>query len=60
MEHADISLVLAGIAALVSSAGILHFHLRSRCCGRVAELDISPKKPEEKKEAPEELSESKV
>jgi hypothetical protein len=35
--------------------------LRSRCCGRVAELDISPKKPEEKKEEkPEELSEAKV
>ena len=57
MEHADISLVLAGLAALISSAGLLHFHLRSRCCGRVAELDISPKKMEEK---PEEISVSKV
>jgi hypothetical protein len=57
MENADISLVLAGLAALISSAGLLHFHLRSRCCGRVAELDISPKKMEEK---PEEISVSKV
>lgn len=58
MEHADISLILAGIAAVISAASAVHVHLRSRCCGRVAELDISPKKPEEKKE--EELSQSKV
>lgn len=60
MERADISLILAGLAAVISAASAVHIHLRSRCCGKVAELDISPKKPEEKVEPSKELSDSKV
>ena len=39
----DPALVLSIISTVLSAAAHARFHLRSRCCGQIVSLDLTPK-----------------